>query len=164
MPRKRRRVDSCGNPNIELSLPLEDLLNLSANLPAPDVLEEVVNVYFNNIQPWIPILHETQFRKRIHDPSQRPRLIVILHAMIVAALRLVGRPSVSLTAQEIQARTLKSRNIVVLTAMDELAVENLQALVIVAFTDVGSPLSSRFGTSSNSGRSDTEMPQRRGLS
>lgn len=135
-PRKRRRVDSCGNPKIELAVPLEDILEDSSGLPAPELMEGIVTAYFDNIQPWIPILHETRFRARIHDSEQRPRLVIILHAIVVAAIRL-ARPEVhGLSVIDVEAQTRKSRSIVVLNAMDNLSVENLQALIIIAFDDV----------------------------
>lgn len=138
-PRKRRRVDSCGNPNLDLASPLEDLENITTSLPPPDLLEDIINIYFNVIQPWIPIFHETQFRRRVHDPEQLPRLVVVLHAMVVAALRFVDNPEIRHSISEIERRTLRSRNIVILNAMDHLSVENLQALVILAFNDVRDP-------------------------
>ncbi|KAF4941379.1 putative transcriptional regulatory protein [Colletotrichum fructicola] len=136
-PRKRRRVDSCGNPNIDLAFPLEDLENITTSLPSPELLEDIINIHFNIIQPWIPILHETQFRRRVHDPEQLPRLVVVLHAMVVGALRFVDNPETRLSAQEVERRTSRSRSIVVLNAMDHLSVENLQALIIIAFCDIG---------------------------
>lgn len=138
-PRKRRRVDSCGNPNIELQLPLEDLLDASSCLPAPDLLENTVDAYFNKIQPWIPILHETRFRSRMLDPDQRPHLIVIIHAMVVAAIRFARHEAHGLSAADVEAKVKRSRSIVVLNAMDSLSVENLQALIIIAFDDVSLP-------------------------
>ncbi|KZL63105.1 fungal specific transcription factor [Colletotrichum incanum] len=136
-PRKRRRVDSCGNPNIDLAFPLEDLENITTSLPPPDLLEDIINIYFNIIQPWIPILHETQFRRRVHDSEQLPRLVVVLHAMVVAALRYVDNPETRPSIQEVERRAVRSRNIVILNAMDQLSVENLQALIILAFNDIG---------------------------
>lgn len=135
-PRKRRRVDSCGNPTIELTFALEDLENICTNLPPPALLEDVINAYFGLIQPWIPMIHETQFRARIHDPGQLPGLVVLLHAMVVAALRFVDSAGIGLPQAELKTRATRSRNIVMLTAMDHLSVENLQALLIVAFNDV----------------------------
>ena len=135
-PRKRRRLDSCGNPNIELDLPLKDMLNASSSLPPPELLGNIVNAYFTNIHPWIPILHETRFRARMLDPDQRPLLIVIIHAMVVAAIRFARPEAHGLSAADIEPRTTRSRSIVVLTAMDSLSVENLQALIIIAFNDV----------------------------
>lgn len=135
-PRKRRRIDSCGNPKIELALPLEDLLDTTTNLPSPELLEKVVTAYFINIQPWIPILHETRFRARVHDPEQRTRLIIVIHAIIVAAIRFAHPETHGLSAIEVESQTRTSRSIVVLNAMDSLSVENLQALTIIAFDDV----------------------------
>lgn len=137
-PRKRRRVDSCGNPNVDLLLPLrEDLVNITTSLPPADLLEETINIYFEVIQPWIPILHETQFRRRIHDPEELPKLVVVLHAMVVAALRYVESSESRLTADDVERTAKQSRNFVTLSAMDCLSVENLQALIILAFNDVG---------------------------
>lgn len=135
-PRKRRRLDSCGNPNIDLHLPLEDLVDASSNLPPPGLLEDIVNVYFTKIQPWIPVLHETRFRARLHDAEQLPTLVVIIHAMVVAAIRLSRPQTHGLSSQETETRVQRSRSIVVLNAMDNLSVENLQALIIIAFDDV----------------------------
>ncbi|EFQ31875.1 uncharacterized protein GLRG_07019 [Colletotrichum graminicola M1.001] len=134
-PRKRRRVDSCGNPNIELAFPLEDLENITTSLPPPDLLEDIINIYFSTVHPWIPILHETVFRRRVHDPEQLPVLVVVLHAMVVTALRYVDNPETRPSAQEIGRRAMRSRNIVILNAMNQLSVDNLQALIILAFND-----------------------------
>lgn len=133
--RKRRRVDTCGNPNIELQLPLENL-KASSSLPTPEILEDIVDTYFERIHPWIPMIHETRFRRRMHDPDQRSSLVVVLHAMVVAAIR-YGYSDDGITSQaEAESKAKTSRSIVVLTAMDDLSVENLQALIIIAFDDV----------------------------
>ena len=96
-------------------------------------MEQIIDKYFDIIQPWIPILHETQFRRRIHEQQELPHLTVVLHAMVVAALRFVAS---EMPPWEIESLTARSRNIVVLTSMDGLSVENSQALIIVAFNDV----------------------------
>ncbi|KAH8663281.1 fungal-specific transcription factor domain-containing protein [Ilyonectria robusta] len=136
-PRKRRRLDSCGNPQLEIQLPLEDLTDAASNLPPPDLLEDVVGSYFTYIQPWIPILHETYFRARIHDTEQRPNLTVVLHAIVVAAIRFVQPEGQSFSSHDLESWAKKSRSIVLLTAMNGLSVENLQALIIIAYDDIG---------------------------
>ncbi|KAJ5287418.1 hypothetical protein N7478_003104 [Penicillium angulare] len=142
-PRKRRRVDSCGNPHIHLDVPFEDLLDASSSLPAPDLLENTVNEYFNKIHPWIPIIHETRFRSRMHDPEQRLQLVIIIHAMVVAAIRYAHPEAHGISAADVELKARRSRNIVVLNAMDSLSVENLQALTIIAFDDIGNGNTSR---------------------
>ncbi|KAF4463470.1 C6 transcription factor [Fusarium albosuccineum] len=134
-PRKRRRVDSCGNPNIELASQLGELGSSSSQLPPPELLEDIINAYFSLIQPWIPILHETRFRSRFYNHEQLPPLTVLLHAIVVAAIRFVDPDNHQLSAQQVELWMSRSRSIVVLSAMDGLSVENLQALSIVAFND-----------------------------
>lgn len=135
-PRKRRRIDSCGNPKIELSLPLDDLVNATTALPPSELLDDIITTYFINVQPWIPILHETRFRARVHDPEQWNRLVIVIHAIVVAAIRFAHPEAHGLSATDVAFHTRTSRNIVVLNAMDSLSVENLQALTIIAFDDV----------------------------
>jgi hypothetical protein len=138
-PRKRRRVDSCGNPNIELASQLGELGSTTSQLPPPELLEEVINAYFILVQPWIPILHETRFRSRFYNHEQLPCLTVLLHAIVVAAIRFVDTDSEKLSEKETETWISKSRSIVLLSGMDGMSVENLQALSIIAFTDVGTP-------------------------
>lgn len=150
-PRKRRRmVDSCGNPDIDLARPLEDMAEdpaISPGLPPPATLQAVVNAYFVAVQPWIPVLHETQFRRRMHDPEQRPRLACLLHAMVVAGARYVQQEDLP-EEEEGDIDTLlrlaqRTRSHVLLVAMDSLSVESLQALIILAFHDIGSGRTAR---------------------
>lgn len=76
----------------------------------------------------------------MHDPDQRGSLVVILHAIVVAAIRFQCSDNNSISESEAESRAKRSRSIVVLTAMDNLSVENLQALIIIAFDDVsGAP-------------------------
>ncbi|RGP78672.1 hypothetical protein FLONG3_3209 [Fusarium longipes] len=120
-PRKRRRVDSCGNPNIELANQLGELGSTATQLPPPELLEEIINAYFILVQPWIPILHETRFRSRFYNHEQLPCLTILLHAIVVAAVRFVDSDSNTLSEKEAES----------------MSVENLQALSIIAFTDMG---------------------------
>jgi hypothetical protein len=127
-------VDSCGNPSIDIAFPLEDLDNASSPLPPSALLEDIITAHFNFIQPWIPIFHETRFRRRVHE--KLPQLIVVLHAMVVSALRFVDCMAHNLSAAQVEKMANRSRNFVILNAMGNLSVESLQALIIVAFTDV----------------------------
>ena len=56
--------------------------------------------------------------------------------MVVAMLKHLDRREVTVNLGDIESICERSRKIVVLTAMDELYVENLQALVIICFEDV----------------------------
>lgn len=121
----------------------DDLADLSASLPPPEILEAVINLYFSLVQPWIPIFHEKRFRRQLKTPDKKYRLEVVLHSMVVAMLKHVDCREVMVDLGDIESICERSRKIVVLTAMDELCVENLQALVIICFEDIGSGRVSR---------------------
>ena len=127
---KRRRENGAG------LVELDDLADLSTSLPPPEVLEAVIDLYFSLVQPWIPIFHEKRFRWRLKNPDKKYSLEVVLHAMVVAMLRHLDRREITTNLGDIDSICERSRKIVVLTAMDGLYVENLQALVIVCFEDV----------------------------
>lgn len=118
----------------------DNLADLSESLPPPEILEAVIDLYFLLVQPWIPIFHEKRFRRRLKDPNKNYRLEVVLHAMLVAMLKHLDRRKITVDLGDIESICERSRKIVVLTAMDELHVENLQALVIICFEDVRCPL------------------------
>jgi hypothetical protein len=72
----------------------------------------------------------------MRDPEQLPSLLVVLHGMVVSAIRFTHADAHGLSHKDVEALVTKSRNLVVLNAMDSLAVENLQGLIMIAFTDV----------------------------
>jgi hypothetical protein len=112
-----------------------DFKNTISSLPPGALLEAVIDAYFSQVHPWIPMLHEASFRQRLSDEEHESKLEVILHAMVVAALRFVDT---DITIQESYMLQLakQSRDWVMLNGMNSLSVENLQGLTIVAFDDV----------------------------
>jgi hypothetical protein len=91
-----------------------------------------VFAYFSNVHPWIPLIHQARFRDRLSDLSTHSDIRVILQAMVVAGARFV--PNYSVDSHEVlQAR----RRMVVSMAMESVSVENLQALVILVWDDIG---------------------------
>ncbi|KAJ5125795.1 hypothetical protein N7448_005109 [Penicillium atrosanguineum] len=78
------------------------------------------------------------FRSRLRDPNERPKLVVVLHAMMVCALRYVANERLATDWLETYPdASQRSRELVILSGMDGLSVENLQALVIVTFVHIG---------------------------
>ncbi|KAL5407652.1 hypothetical protein PMIN03_007024 [Paraphaeosphaeria minitans] len=97
----------------------------------PALLEEAIAAYFFYVHPWIPMIHEGRFRRRLEHGGGRARLIVVIEAMVVAASRFV--PNASISAGTIA----QMRSRVITAAMDSVCLESLQALIIVAYTDIG---------------------------
>lgn len=102
------------------------------SLPEAQTLDAIVTAYFFHVHPWIPMIHQTRFLQRFHDETERNQLLVILHAMIIASSKFV--PGAWALTRAMQ----HARHWVVYTAMDRMSLESLQALIILAFNDIGS--------------------------
>lgn len=133
-PSKRRRIDD------PPPIPTQQVYQVHQDsdddaLPPDDLVNDLVEMYFVNIHPWIPILHVRQFRERMASPTQRKKLNTIFHAIVSLCVRFSG--DARLSNAETRARYSKrSRQTVILKSMESFSVENLQALVICAFDTV----------------------------
>lgn len=110
----------------------------SAHLPI-ELINDVVLLYFIRIHNWIPILHWKHFKQKIRQQEGREKFTVILDAMVVSTLKFVAREKYNLSGDDVQRISSKCRESLLLKAMQSLSVENLQALVILVFTDVSMP-------------------------
>lgn len=140
-PSKRRRsngtsTETISNYHHDSNITLDDSQDSLEDLPPQSLLPAVLGSYFQRIQPWIAIVHEADFRVKLQKPGGFKHLSVIIHAMTVAALHFTPWQGHLLSAAEVASQQKKSRKLVILTAIDELSVENLQSLIILAFTDV----------------------------
>ncbi|KAF4470740.1 hypothetical protein FALBO_2341 [Fusarium albosuccineum] len=133
--RKRRRAER---------FEAEELLNdTSDDFPGSfdgdgiyDILDDLLDAYFSHIQPWIPMINMRDFRARARRDNDHA-LKVVLQAMAVACLRYVERDGELLPTDYVTTETRRLRRLVLLDALDGLTVENLQALTMIAFTDIG---------------------------
>lgn len=106
-------------------------------LPPADVVDRLIEIYFQQVHPWIPVLHTSSFKARMKDPTQRERLSTVLHAITSVCLRLDDSEYVR-SLPDLKGYCLSCRHIVVLRSMETFSVQNLQALVIIAFDVIGS--------------------------
>lgn len=118
---KRRRLEK----TLDTSSPFEE----APSLPGADTLELILAAYFTHVHPWIPMIHQRRFFDRLADKNHRDRLVIIIHSMVLAAAKFVPD-----AAKYVRAHT---RSWVIRSAMDSLSLENLQALIILAFNDFG---------------------------
>jgi hypothetical protein len=116
----------------------EDDHEVYPQLPPPQFIEAIVTLYFSHVHPWIPMLNQDRFRNRLRYPAEIQKIDVILHAMYVAVHRyLPGSVGENVPGIEYPGWSITSlRRWVVTTAMDNLSIHGLQALIIVAFDDV----------------------------
>ncbi|KAL1888436.1 hypothetical protein Sste5346_009553 [Sporothrix stenoceras] len=83
----------------------------------------LIDIYFARLHPWIPMLHVHQFRQKIADPAQRPRLV---------SIRFSNDERLGDDSSRAELAT-KCRETVILHSMKSFLVENIQALIICAF-------------------------------
>lgn len=124
--RKRRRYET---PEEELQRGEYDVID--------EFLDDLIDAYFSHVQPWIPMINMRDFRARAQDNKDQVK--VVLQAMAVATLRYLEPDGEPLSPEFVKNETCKLRRTVLLDALDGLTVENLQALIIIAFNDVSIP-------------------------
>ncbi|KAM5366062.1 hypothetical protein ACJZ2D_010667 [Fusarium nematophilum] len=134
-PPKRRRVEALQEPSPVVERP-RSRDTPSQHLPL-SLVEETVHLYFARVFYWIPMIHHPRFREEVKQASGRSRLGAILDAMLVATLRFVDPRKYHLSTDDVRRLIEERRNSVILSAMNSLSIENLQALVIIAFTTIG---------------------------
>ncbi|KAH7039568.1 uncharacterized protein B0I36DRAFT_235661 [Microdochium trichocladiopsis] len=102
-----------------------------------DLMRDMVDAYFVRIHIWVPMLHELAIRSALDDAEKRETLMVVLRAMTMASLRFLciggRRPS----TEYVDALVKKLKREVLLAAMAGLQIENVQALIILAFMEIG---------------------------
>lgn len=111
--------------------------NDEVELPPRDLVDELVEIYFSKIHPWIPMLHVRLFRQRLADDRERVRLTTILHAIVSLCARYSSDVRLG-NAEQKSRNAKKSKQTVLLRSMESFSVENLQALIICAFDTLGS--------------------------
>jgi hypothetical protein len=108
----------------------------SNSLPSDDILRATIDAFFSSTHHWVPFLHPFRFRRDIEDPHRRPKLEIILHAIAYASMHRLDLESLNIQQSEMERQVELSRSTVILNALDSLTIENVQALIIVAFTAV----------------------------
>ena len=110
-------------------------------LPSMQALEPVINAYFTHVHPIIPMIHEGRFRQRLGNPGTIRQLESILLAMGIAAEKYLDEDNGDHSAEVVTEDQERLRKWVVASAMETMSLESLQALVIIAWTDVSADLS-----------------------
>lgn len=105
------------------------------------MIDTIVATYFSHIHPWIPMLHQDVFPQALKSEEGLRKMRVVLHAISLAVEPHLptGEGSVSSSSSSIFGSRWpadKVRTWVVTTALENVTLEGLQALIIVAFNDV----------------------------
>ncbi|KAL4924102.1 Zn(II)2Cys6 transcription factor [Aspergillus undulatus] len=107
------------------------------NIPDDSILSHVLEAYFIHIHPWTPIIHESRFRRRLMDDSERENLRLVMQSMMLVARRYIEDSDTADYVKELTNEGDSVRDWLVSQALKHPSVENLQALVIITSDDIG---------------------------
>lgn len=106
-------------------------------------MDSIVDTYFATVHHWIPLVHRPRLDSRRQHPTE-PGVGVLLHAIVVASIHEASKAAdFGMSKEAVNKQARRSRQVVMMNAMDELSVENLQALAIIAFDHVCVPFSDK---------------------
>jgi hypothetical protein len=134
-PAKRRRTDNDFSPQA-------GSLFQPPSVPEDEDLESLLQAYFINVHPWIPMLHQGRLRRRLADEEERPKIHTILQSLVLVAAKYIDNVTVADRLLKTEQQAQEWRDCIVVTAMRRMSVENLQALIMITFDDVNPPFPS----------------------
>lgn len=106
-------------------------LALTATLDSQEDVESLLEAYFSNFHPWIPMIHRSTFQSKVIDNHDELDNDIVLHAIMIGASRYDDqrKDPVEMSMDRFQVAC----DHVLLTANQSLQLQNLQALTILAF-------------------------------
>lgn len=113
-----------------------DPWNEDDGLPPPPplhLLDSIVDIHFRTVHHWVPILHEARFLAKLADPNERNRLAVLLHSLVAVSIKYLDVGKVELGHIDVGRQIKLSRKVVMFHAVQSVSVENMQALIFLAF-------------------------------
>jgi Fungal specific transcription factor domain len=108
-----------------------------SQLPPYDLLYSLVNLYFEQINPWFPILHyETTFKELFGPNILSEADCILLHAMVATTLRFCNDSEMTFEVR-MQVHDSSKRK-VLLYALENSSVRSVQAMLVLALDLTGS--------------------------
>ncbi|KAK0756147.1 hypothetical protein N5P37_011361 [Trichoderma harzianum] len=107
-----------------------------ARLPPDELMDALIEIYFDQVHQWIPMLHVRHFRERLLMPNGRESASTIFYAITSLCARFSNDPRLGRGAEK-TAYARQCRQVVILRSMESFSVENLQALTICSFDLIG---------------------------
>lgn len=130
-PRKRRHT-------AEEDLPgdLSRTVNSNPSQLPIGILEKVVDRFCKVIHPWIPFLHLTRIKTKLQQLHQGTELDLVLHAILYTTMKYMTEDEMTMNKAEMLLMADHSRKSVMLSALEDLTLDNIQSLIILAFDAV----------------------------
>jgi hypothetical protein len=111
------RMPSIGIPQVQDTVP---------GLPAPSLLQELVELFFELVHPWMPMFCKANFQTNMFAPERQ----VLLHAVVTLTFRFWRKPAPAAKQRDDMVKT--SREQVLLRTVDSCSLVSTQALALMA--------------------------------
>ena len=142
--RKRARVDtefptscqSCKRLPVGELQSMDQVITGLLDAQEGRLLTVLVDTFFTHIGRWIPMLQENAFRRRLLQRKPGEPLPLIVHAMIVGALRVVNAAERLFSDEEVEENIERAMIKTIFSSNSSLSVESLQALIVMSFVFV----------------------------
>ncbi|KAH8819286.1 fungal-specific transcription factor domain-containing protein [Xylogone sp. PMI_703] len=117
------------SPMAERLPPAPNMLTINmaeSGLPPMEVLQELVDLFFEMIYPWVPLFYKPSFIANLFAPDRQ----ILLHAIVVIAFRFWREPEPSVEVRDSYVKV--SRDRILLKTIDTCSVISTQALALLA--------------------------------
>ncbi|RFU28718.1 hypothetical protein B7463_g7621, partial [Scytalidium lignicola] len=104
---------------------------INDRLPSEEILQELVELFFELIYPWVPLFHKPSFRANLFSPGRQ----ILLHGIVVVAFRFWRQPAPSAEVRDNYVKI--SREQILLSTIDTCSLISTQALALLAVDAIG---------------------------
>ncbi|EQB47953.1 hypothetical protein CGLO_12849 [Colletotrichum gloeosporioides Cg-14] len=102
-----------------------------SSLPPEPIIRELVDLFFEHVYPWAPLLHKPSFLSKAFSLEQQ----VVLHGIVVVAYRFWRKAMPPAEVREARIKT--SREQILLRSIDVASLASTQALALLAIDAIG---------------------------
>lgn len=113
------------------SLSMPQLNDIETGLPPANVVQELVELFFELIHPWMPMFCKSNFTDNMLAPERQ----VLLHGIVAVTFRFWRKPAPSAKERDQFIKT--SREQVLLKTIDACTLVSTQALALLALDSLG---------------------------
>ncbi|UKZ78620.1 hypothetical protein TrVFT333_006366 [Trichoderma virens FT-333] len=110
--------------------PSQVLNNIGSGLPSQEVMQELVELFFDLVYPWAPLFFKPSFTANMYAPERQ----ILLHGIVLVAFRFWRKPDPPLEARETFVKA--SRDYILLKSIDTCTLISTQALTLLAIDTI----------------------------
>ncbi len=119
------------SPSLTIQVSGAGLDLTGTGLPPKDILQELIDLFFDLIYPWAPLFNKLSFIANINSPGRQ----ILLHGVVVTAFRFWTKENPAVEVRE--AYTKSSREQILLKTIDTCSLISTQALALLAVDAIG---------------------------